>query len=103
MDAKEGTIEATLAEALAILIEDYEDKHYPIDPPDPIEAIKFAMERKGLEEKDMEQYMGSMSRVSEIFRRKRKLTLNMIRKLHKGLGIPLECLIREYSIRLAHA
>ncbi|MCH8319028.1 MAG: transcriptional regulator [Bacteroidetes bacterium] len=93
MDAKEGTIEATLAEALAILIEKYEDEHYPIDPPDPIEAIKFRMEQMGLEKRDMIKYLGSSSRVSEIFRKKRQLSINMIRKLHEELGIPLETLV----------
>ena len=98
MDAKEGTIEATLAEALAILIEKYEDEHYPIDPPDPIEAIRFRMEQMGLERRDMVKYMGSSSRVSEIFGRKRQLNLNMIRRLHEGLGIPLETLVAGYSL-----
>ena len=93
MNAKEGTFEAILAEALAILIEKYEDVHYPIDPPDPIEAIKFWMEQMGLEKRDMIKYLGSSSRVSEIFRKKRQLSINMIRKLHEGLGIPLETLV----------
>lgn len=97
MNAKEGTIEAILAEALAILIEKYEDEHYPIDPPDPIEAIKFRMKQMGLERKDMIKYFGNGSRVSEIFRRKRKLSLNMVKKLHRGLGISLETLVGQYS------
>lgn len=84
------------AEILSILIEKYEDEHYPIDAPDPIEAIKFRMEQMGMNNKDLAEIIGYKSRVSEIFSRKRKLTLNMIRKLHEKLKIPYESLIADY-------
>ena len=84
------------AEILSILIEKYEDKHYPIDPPDPIEAIKFRMEQMGMQKSDLAEIIGYKSRVSEIFSKKRKLTLKMIRQLHEKLNIPLESLIVDY-------
>jgi HTH-type transcriptional regulator/antitoxin HigA len=79
-----------------MLIEKYEDEHYPIGPADPIEAIKFRMEQMGMKQKDLAEIIGYKSRVSEILNRKRKLTLEMIRKLHTSLKIPTEILIREY-------
>lgn len=84
------------AEVLSILIEKYEDEHYPIEAPDPIEAIKFRMEQMGMNKKDLAQVLGYNSRVSEIFSRKRKLTLRMIRNLHNKLKIPYESLIADY-------
>lgn len=81
---------------LLILVEDYEAKHYPIAPPDPIEAIKFRMEQSGIKRKDLEPLLTSRGRISEIFSKKRDLSLNMIRKLHHELHIPLESLINEY-------
>lgn len=78
---------------LIILVEAYENEHYKIDPPDPIEAIKFRMEQSGLTRKDLEPFLGSRGRVSEIFSKKRDLSLNMIRKLHSELHIPFESLI----------
>jgi HTH-type transcriptional regulator/antitoxin HigA len=90
-----GTPEADRLELLALLIRDYEDEHYPIPSPDPIEAIKFRMEQEGLTRKDLEAYIGSSSKVSEVLNRKRKLSLGMIRALHKGLDIPAEVLIEE--------
>jgi HTH-type transcriptional regulator / antitoxin HigA len=80
-------------DVLLILVEDYEEKHYPIDLPDPIEAIKFRMEQSGLSRKDLEPLLGSRGRVSEILSKKRDLSLNMIRKLHNDLHIPLESLV----------
>ena len=80
-------------DVLLVLVEDYEDKHYPIASPDPIEAIKFRMEQSGLSRKDLEPLLGSRGRISEIFSKKRELSLNMIRKLHKNLHIPLESLV----------
>ena len=82
-------------EVLSALVEAYEKKHYPIDYPDPIEAIKFIMEQRGLAPKDLVPMIGQPNRVSEILNRKRSLTLAMIRKLHTGLGIPAESLIQE--------
>ena len=84
------------AEILSILIEKYEDEHYPIGPPDPIEAIKFRMEQMDMNKSDLAKIIGYKSRVSEIFSRKRKLTLQMIRKLHDTLKIPYESLIADY-------
>ena len=91
-DSKEGDE----AEVLTILIEKYEDEHYPIEAPDPIEAIKFRMEQMDMSNRDLAQIIGYKSRVSEIFSRKRKLTLKMIRSLHEKLKIPYESLITDY-------
>lgn len=93
--AEDGTPEADELEVLSILIEKYEDEHYPIAPSDPIEAIKFRMEQQGLTQRDLEPYIGSSGRVSEVLNRKRKLSLNMIRRLHEGLKIPYESLLAE--------
>lgn len=82
-------------EAMVTLIEAYEAKHYPIDPPDPIEAIKFRMEQQGLKPKDLEPMIGQRNRVYEVLNGKRKLTMAMVWKLHTGLGIPAESLIRQ--------
>ena len=84
------------AEILSILIEKYEDEHYSIGPPDPIEAIKFRMEQMDMKKSDMTDIFGYKSRVTEIFSKKRKLTLKMIRKLHEKLKIPYETLISDY-------
>lgn len=84
------------AEILSILIEKYEDVHYPMEVPDPIEAIKFRMEQMGLDNNDLAEVIGYKSRVSEIFSHKRKLTLKMIRNLHEKLKIPYESLITDY-------
>jgi HTH-type transcriptional regulator/antitoxin HigA len=83
-------------ELLSLLIDTYEKEKYPIDLPDPIEAIRFRMEQLGYKQKDLAEAIGLKSRVSEILNRKRKLSLDMIRKLHEVLGIPTEVLIREY-------
>lgn len=90
-----GTPEADRFEILVMLIEAYEEKHYPIAPPDPIEAIKFRMEQAGLTPKDLEPMIGRSNRVYEVLARRRPLTLPMIRRLHAGLGIPAESLIAE--------
>ena len=82
-------------EVLFTLVEAYEEKQYPILPPDPVDAIKYYIDSRGLERRDLEQYLGSSGRVSEILNRKRTLTLAMIRKLNKGLGIPVEILIQR--------
>jgi HTH-type transcriptional regulator / antitoxin HigA len=92
-DAKPGTREGDHLDVLATLIEAYEAKHFPIDAPDPIEAIRFVMEQQGLERKDLEPYIGSRARVAEILNHKRALTLPMIRKLNQFLHIPAEILI----------
>lgn len=94
MMAAPDTPEGEKLDILVTLIEAYESKHYPLDLPDPVEAIKFEMDRKGLSIKDLEPMIGKSNRVYEILNHKRSLTLNMIRKLHEGLGIPAESLIK---------
>jgi len=95
-DAKQGTKEGDELEILAILIDNYESENFPIEMPDPISAINFRMEQMGLKQKDLVEMIGFKSRVSEIMNRKRKLTLDMIRKLSTQLRIPTEVLIQEY-------
>ena len=91
--AKEGTENGDRLDVLIVLIEHYENTHHPIDPPDPIDAILFRMEQMNLSRKDLEKYIGSKGRVSEILNHQRGLSLNMIRNLHAGLHIPLESLV----------
>ena len=96
--AEAGTADGDKLDVLLVLVEDYENKHCAIDPPDPVEAIKFRMEQMGLTRKDLEPYLGSRSRVSDVLNRQRGLSLSMVRKLHKGLSIPLESLIQEVKL-----
>ncbi|MBN1969871.1 MAG: transcriptional regulator [Candidatus Delongbacteria bacterium] len=91
--AKKDTLEGDEFDLLVTLVESYEMKHYPIAPPDPIDAIKFRMEQMGMTNSDMVKYLGSQSRVSEILNKKRKLTLSMVKSLYKGLKIPAEVLL----------
>lgn len=93
IDCEEGSPEEETLELVSILVEDYESKHYQIEAPDPIEAIKIKMEEDGLRKKDLVEYFGSASRVSEVLNRKRPLTLEMIRKIHRGMGISAETLL----------
>lgn len=93
MSAEAGTPEGDELDVLATLVEAYEQKHFPIDPSDPIEAIMFRMEQTGMTRKDLEPYLGSRHRVSEVLNRRRGLSLEMIRRLHEGLAIPLEALV----------
>jgi len=95
MDAKSGTAEMDELELLTALVEMYEKRHFPISPPDPIDAIKFRMEQLGLSQKDMAPYIGNKSKVSEVLNGKRSLTLAMMRALNKGLGISAEVLLKE--------
>ncbi len=95
-DAKPGTIEGDELEVLGILIDNYENLHYPIEFPDPIEAIKFRMEQLGYSQSDLAEVIGLKSRASEILNKKRKLTLEMIRNLHSMLHIPTDVLIQNY-------
>lgn len=90
---KKDTPEGDELDLLVTLVESYEMKHYPISPPDPIDAIKFRMEQMGMTKADMVKYLGSQSRVSEILNRKRNLTLKMVKSLYKGLKIPAEILL----------
>ena len=91
--ASEGTPEADEMEILVTLIEAYEHKHFPVTAADPVEAIKFRMEQQGLTPKDLELYIGSSGRVSEVLNRKRRLSLQMVKRLHDGLHIPYESLL----------
>ena len=91
--AKKDTPQGDELDLLVTLVESYEMKHYPIAPPDPVDAIKFRMEQMDMTKADMVQYIGSQSRVSEILNGRRKLTLGMIKALYKGLRIPAEILL----------
>jgi HTH-type transcriptional regulator/antitoxin HigA len=99
MMAKADTPDGDKLDVMVTLVEAYEAKHFPMDLPDPVEAIKFEMERKGLTVKDLEPMIGKSNRVYEILNRKRSLTLKMIWKLHNGLGIPAECLIKPSQVQ----
>jgi len=92
--AKGGTPKGDRLDVLATLIDAYEAVHYPMDPPDPIEAIKFRMEQQGLTRKDLEPMIGTRTRVAEVLNRKRGLSIGMIRRLHTRLGISADVLIR---------
>jgi len=95
-DATPGSAQGDELEILGILIDNYEKNHYPIDYPDPIEAIKFRMEQLGYTQNDLAKIVGLKSRASEILNKKRKLTLEMVRQLHTGLNIPTNVLIQNY-------
>ena len=97
-DAQLGTPESDEADILSLLIEDYEKKHYPVDPPDPIEAIIIRMEEMHLKQRDLVGIFGGKNRVSEVLNRKRKLTVEMIRNLNFQLHLSPEVLIRDYSL-----
>ena len=101
MGAKANTAEGERLDVLVTLIEAYERKHFPLELPDPVEAIKFQMDQKGLTPKDLEPMIGRLNRVYEILNHKRPLTLKMIWKLHRGLDIPAESLIRQPDERRA--
>ena len=94
-DFKHGSAEADEMDVLALLIEHYENRQFPMDSPDPIEAIRFRMDQLGLKKKDLISYMGSAPKVTEVLNGTRRLSITMIRKLHTGLGIPAEVLIRS--------
>jgi HTH-type transcriptional regulator / antitoxin HigA len=89
-----GTPEGDRLDILATLIDAYEAWHYPMDPPDPVDAIKFRMEQQGLTRKDLEPLIGTRTRVAEVLNRRRSLSIAMIRRLHEQLGISAEVLIR---------
>src|SRR5882672_5336156 len=97
--AAAGSPEADALDVLTLLIADYESRHFPIADPDPIQFLKYVMESRGLTRKDLEPYLGSRARVAEVLNRNRALTLEMIRRLSEGLGLPAEVLIRPYSVR----
>lgn len=91
--AAADTPEGDELDVLVLLVEKYEDEHYPIGPSDPVEAIKFRMEQQGLTLRDLEPFIGSSGRVSEVLNRKRRLSLRMVKRLHDGLNIPYESLM----------
>ena len=97
-DAAPDTSEGDRLDVLATLVEAYEEQHYSIPAPDPIEAIQYYMESRGLSRRDLEPYLGSRARVAEVLNRKRPLSLEMIRRLHTGLGIVADILIQPYPI-----
>ncbi len=96
--APPNTPEGDRLDVLTTLVEAYEAQHYPIPEPDPVEAIKYFMESRGLTRTDLEPYIGSRARVAEVLNRKRPLSLNMIRRLYSGLGIPAQALIGPYVV-----
>ena len=95
MDADPDTEDGAELDVLATLVEAYEDKHFPIDAPDPVDAILFRMEQYGMGRKDLELYLGSSGRVSDVLNRRRSLSIAQIRKLHAGLQIPYENLLGD--------
>ena len=99
--ARSGTPEGDRLDVLATLVDAYEAKHYPIDPPDPIEAIKFRLDQQGLTRKDLVKILGTRTRVSEILNRRRNLSIGMIRQLNKKLGISADVLIRPTRAKSA--
>ena len=98
-EATPGTPEADHLDLLVMLVEAYEAEHYPIPDPDPIALILHVMDARGLTRRDMEPYLGSRARVSEILNRKRPLSLEMIRKLQSGLGLPADVLVQPYPLQ----
>ena len=101
LDSSLDTPEGERLDVLGTLVQAYEAKHYPIDPPDPIDAIKFRMEQSNMTVKDLVPYIGPLNRVYEVLNYKRSLSLNMIRRLSEGLQIPAEVLIRETDREVA--
>jgi HTH-type transcriptional regulator / antitoxin HigA len=99
MDAKRGTPAGDRLEVLTTLVERYESQHESIGPPNPIDALLYHMESRGLTRRDLEPFLGSRARVAEVLNRRRALTIDMIRKLHEGLGMSAEVLIRPYTVR----
>jgi len=95
MEARPGSPKEEELELWSLLVERYEQERFPIDLPDPVEAIKFRMEQEGLQQKDLVKYFPGKNRVSEVLNHKRPLSIGMIRALHRGLGIPAEVLLRE--------
>ena len=100
-DAPAGSHEAEQLDVLALLIEDYETRHFPIDSPDPVKFLQFIMEQRGLARKDLEPFFGSRARVAEVLNRVRPLSLEMIRSLSEGLNLPADVLAKRYELRVA--
>ena len=102
-NAAEGSAEADRLEVLVLLIQDYEDKHYPVNDPDPIAFLEHVMEGRELTRKDLEPFIGTRARVAEVLNRRRHLTLEMIRNLSKGLKLPADVLVRPYRLKRSAA
>lgn len=100
-EAPHGSPEGDKLDVLVTLVEAYELEHYLVPPPDPVEAVLHHMESQGLSRRDLEPYLGSQSYVSEVLNRQRALTLDMIRKLHEGLGISADVLVQPYELQTA--
>ena len=100
-DAPAGSPRAEQLDVLTLLIEDYEVRHFPIEPPDPIEFLLYIMEQRGLARKDLEPFIGSRARVAEVLNRVRPLSLEMIRNLSEGLNLPADVLVKRYEVRRA--
>jgi HTH-type transcriptional regulator/antitoxin HigA len=96
--AEPGTPEHDRLEVLAMLVDDYESRRWPIEPADPVELIRYVMEQRGLTRKDLEAALGSRARVSEILNRRRPLTMKMAWRLHRAFGIPADALIKPYTL-----
>ena len=99
--AAAGSTEADALDVLTLLIADYETRHFRIADPDPIQFLEYVMESRGLTRKDLEPYLGSRARVAEVLNRNRALTLEMIRRLSEGLGLPADVLVQRYALRHA--
>ena len=99
--AAAGSIEADALDILSLIIADYETRHFPIADPDPIQFLEYVVESRGLTRKDLEAYIGSRARVAEVLNRRRALTLEMIRRLSEGLGLPADVLVQRYTLRHA--
>lgn len=102
-DAPDGTSEADWLDVLMVLVEAYEAEHYPIPDPDPIDLILHVMDARGLTRSDLEPYLGTRARVSEVLNRRRPLSLAMIRKLQTGLGLPADILVQPYLLHANQA
>lgn len=98
IDAPEGSPESAALEVLSVLVADYEDRHHAIEAPNPIAFLEFVMEARGLSRKDLEPYIGSRARVAEVMNRRRGLSVEMIRRLSKGLNLPADVLIQPYEL-----
>ena len=99
-DSEDGSAESERMDLLVLIVEAYEAEHFPIPAPDPIDMIEFIMDQRGLNKRDMITYLGSRAKVSVILNRRRPLSLEMIRKLHSGLGIPADILVQPYDLQL---
>lgn len=98
LQAEPETPEGDRLDILTLLVESYEEQHYPILPPDPLGALEYHLESRGMTRRDLEPYLGSRARVTEVMNRRRALTIDMIRRLHQGLGISAEVLIQPYPL-----